>query len=161
MEKIILYYYSIKSKGETRMKILFVRHGQTNLNNPRRMQGISDLELNDIGKEQANKIRKTMEDKKIDFIITSPLKRAIQTAEIINFNINKEIIIDKRIKEMNYGALEGELYRKDYWNMDYDYKSINGENISEFQDRIYNFIEDIKIKYKEKNVLIVAHRRSC
>ena len=40
------------------MKVLFIRYGQTNLNNPRRMQGISDLELNDIGREQANKIRK-------------------------------------------------------------------------------------------------------
>ena len=140
------------------MKIIFVRHGQTNLNNPRRMQGISNKELNATGKEQAYEIRKILENKKIDLIIVSPLKRAIQTAEIINSNMNKEIIIDERIIEMNYGALEGEVYCKDYWNMDYDYKSINGENISDFQKRIYNFIEDIKIKYRENNVLIVAHR---
>lgn len=142
------------------MKILFVRHGQTNLNNPRRMQGISNEELNATGKEQADEIRKILENKKIDLIIVSPLKRAMQTAKIINSNINKEIIIDERIIEMNYGALEGEVYCKDYWDMDYDYKSINGENISDFQERIYNFIEDIKVKYREKNVLIVAHRRS-
>lgn len=74
--------------------------------------------------------------------------------------MNKEIIIDKRITEMNYGTLEGKIYCKDYWHMDYDYRSINGENISDFQDRIYNFIEDIKVKYREKSVLIVAHRRS-
>ena len=123
------------------------------------MQGISDLELNDIGKEQADEIRKSLENKKIDLIIVSPLKRAVQTAEIINFNMNKEIIIDKRIIEMNYGTLEGKIYCKEYWNMDYDYKSIKGENIPDFQKRIYNFIEDIKVKYREKNVLIVAHRR--
>ena len=142
------------------MKILFVRHGQTNLNNPRRMQGISNSELNDTGKEQANEIRKIIEKKKIDFIIVSPLKRAIQTAEIINSNMNKKIVIDERIKEMNYGALEGKIYSRDYWNMDYDYKSINGESISDFQERIYKFIEEIKVKYKEKNILIVAHRWS-
>ena len=142
------------------MKILFVRHGQTNLNYPRRMQGISNEELNATGKKQADEIRKILENKKIDFIITSPLKRALQTAEIINSNMNKEIIIDKRITEMNYGTIEGKIYCKDYWNMDYDYKSINGENISDFQERIYDFIEDIKVKYREKNVLIVAHRRS-
>lgn len=142
------------------MKILFVRHGQTNLNNPRRMQGISDLELNDTGKKQANEIRKIIENKNIDFIIVSPLKRAIQTAKIINSNMHKEIIIDERIIEMNYGALEGEIYSRDYWNMDYDYKSINGESLSDFQERVYKFIDEIKIKYKENNILIVAHRRS-
>ena len=84
----------------------------------------------------------------------------MQTAEIINSNMNKEIIIDKRITEINYGTLEGKTYCRDYWDMDYGYKSINGENISDFKDRIYNFIEDIKIKYREKNALIVAHRRS-
>lgn len=88
------------------MKILFVRHGQTNLNYPRRMQGISNEELNATGKKQADEIRKILENKKIDFIITSPLKRAVQTAEIINSNMNKEIIIDKRITEMNYGTIE-------------------------------------------------------
>ena len=140
------------------MKIIFVRHGQTNMNNPRRMQGISNEELNATGREQADEIRKVLENKKIDLIIVSPLKRAIQTAEIINSNMNKEIIIDERIIEMNYGELEGEVYCKDYWNMNYDYKSIKGENISDFQKRIYSFIEDIKIKYRENNVLIVAHR---
>ena len=142
------------------MRILFVRHGQTDLNNPRRMQGISDAELNDTGKKQANAIREIIENEKIDFIISSPLKRAIQTAKIINSNMNKEILIDKRIIEMNYGALEGEIYSRDYWNMDYDYKRIDGESILDFQKRIYNFIEEIKVKYKENNILIVAHRRS-
>ena len=85
------------------MKIIFVRHGQTNLNNPKRMQGISDLELNDNGIEQANNIRKVIENKNIDIIIVSPLKRAIQTAKIINLNMQKEVIIDERIIEMNFG----------------------------------------------------------
>ncbi len=79
------------------MKILFVRHGQTDLNNPRRMQGISDLELNEIGINQAEVVRKKLEKYNIDFIIVSPLKRAVQTAKIINTNMHKKIIIDKRI----------------------------------------------------------------
>ena len=91
------------------MKIIFVRHGQTNLNNPKRMQGISDLELNDNGIEQANNIRKVIENKNIDIIIVSPLKRAIQTAEIINVNMQKEVIIDERIMETNFGNLEGKV----------------------------------------------------
>lgn len=141
------------------MKILFVRHGQTDLNNPRSMQGISDLELNEIGISQAEVVRKKLEKYNIDFIIVSPLKRAVQTAKIINTNMHKKIIIDKRIIEMDYGLLEGKTYLPDYWDMDYDYKSINGENISDFQERIYNFIDEIKVKYPEKTVLIVAHRR--
>ena len=139
------------------MKILFVRHGETNLNNPRRMQGISDNELNENGIKQANIVKKIINNEDVDLIIVSPLKRAMQTAEIINSKINKKIIIDDRIKEMDYGLLEGEIYSKDYWNMGYDYKSINGENILDFQERIYKFIEDIKVKYKNKNILIVSH----
>lgn len=142
------------------MKIIFVRHGQTNLNNPRRMQGISNVGLNKEGIKQAEEIRKVIENQNIDFIIVSPLKRALETANIINKNMNKKTIIDERLTEMNYGALEGELYCKEYWNMEYDYKSINEENILDFQKRIYNFIEDIKAKYRDNNVLIVAHRRS-
>ncbi len=71
------------------LKIIFVRHGQTNLNINnkniiKKMQGQSDLELNDIGKSQAVKVREKIKEKDVDIILVSPLKRAQQTAKIIN-----------------------------------------------------------------------------
>ncbi len=63
------------------LKIIFVRHGQTNLNINnkniiKKMQGQSDLELNDIGKSQAVNVREKIKEKDVDIILVSPLKRA-------------------------------------------------------------------------------------
>ena len=103
------------------MKVKFVRHGETNLNNPvRRMQGISDYDLNTNGIKQAETIRNKLAEENFDIIITSPLKRAKHTAEIINEFKNLDLILDDRIMERNYGQLEGELFEKDYCNLDYD-----------------------------------------
>lgn len=140
------------------MKILFVRHGETELNVlPKKMQGISDYNLNKNGIIQAEKVRDVLENEKIDVMIVSPLKRALQTAQIINQKHNIELIVDDRIKELNYGDLEGTMYKKEYWDMDYDYSSIHGENIKDLKIRVYKFIEEIKIKYSNKTVLVVSH----
>lgn len=77
------------------------------------MQGQSDLELNDIGKNQAIDVKNKLKEKNIDIILVSPLKRAQQTAIIINKSLNKKIITDKRLIEMNYGSIEVKDFRKD------------------------------------------------
>lgn len=139
------------------MRILFVRHGATNLNMPRRMQGASNSKLNENGISQAEETREKLKNENINVIISSPQIRALETAQIINKEHNIEIIIDDRIKEMNYGEIEGDLYKPEYWNMDFDYASVNGENITDFIKRVYNFIDEIKEKYKDKTVLITSH----
>ena len=101
------------------MRVKFVRHGQTDLNSPiRKMQGISDYDLNKNG---------INED--FDIIISSPLKRAKHTAEIINEKKKLPLILDDRIKERNYGKLEGQLFKKEYCNLNYDFESIDGESL--------------------------------
>ena len=67
------------------MKVKFVRHGETDLNRPiRKMQGVSDYDLNENGIKQAEETRDKLATEDIDVIISSPLKRARHTAEIIN-----------------------------------------------------------------------------
>ena len=110
------------------MEVKFVRHGQTDLNYPvRRMQGISDCDLNSNGIKQAENIRDKLANEDFDIIISSPLKRARHTAEIINEQKRIDIIFDNRIIERNYGNLEGELFNKEYCNLDYDFESVGGE----------------------------------
>ena len=121
------------------------------------MQGISDYELNANGIEQAKKIRDILKKEKFDLIISSPLKRALQTAKIINECMNISIILDNRIKERDYGNLEGEIFKKEYCNLDYDFTSVNGESIENYKMRLNDFIKDIKTRYNSKNILIVAH----
>ena len=140
------------------MKITFVRHGETDLNYPvRRMQGVSDYDLNINGIKQAEDIRNKLAEEDFDIIISSPLKRAKRTAEIINELKKIDIIFDDRIIERNYGQLEGQLFKKEYCNLDYDFESIGGESINIYKARLKDFIFEIKKKYYNKKVLVVAH----
>ena len=144
------------------MKIYYVRHGQTDWNLERKMQGGgTEKALNETGIKQANETRKKLENSKYDIVICSPMNRAKQTAEIINKDKNVQTIIDERIRERKLGELEGheitEKIEKQIWDYDLNYQIQGGESLHEFENRILNFLEEIKKKYSDKNVLIVAH----
>ena len=79
------------------MEILLTRHGQTEWNLLKRVQGKADTELNEEGIKQAEKTRDYLKNEKIDLILCSPLKRAMQTTEIINQGRNIKVIIDEKI----------------------------------------------------------------
>lgn len=81
------------------MKIIVIRHGQTYWNAFGKLQGQTDIELNDVGMQQAEKTGKLIKNENIDLIITSPLKRAKKTAELINKNFKVPIIEDNRLIE--------------------------------------------------------------
>lgn len=140
------------------MKVKFVRHGETDLNEPvRRMQGISNYDLNINGIRQAEITRDKLANEEFDIIISSPLKRARHTAEIINEVKNIPLIFDDRLIERNYGKLEGEVFNKEYCNLDYDFERVDGESIDKYVARLKEFILDVKKKYQDKKVLVVAH----
>ena len=140
------------------MKLYLVRHGETDLNSPvRKMQGISNYDINANGIKQAEFTRDKLSNEDFDLIITSPLKRAMHTAQIINMGKDIPIIIDNRIKERDYGRLEGEPSKKEYFNLDFDFQSIEGEPLENYKSRLIDFIKDIKEKYNGKKVLVVAH----
>ena len=84
------------------MKIFLVRHGQTDWNVQHKVQGKADIELNDTGVAQANETSSKLNHITIDLIICSPLKRAMQTAQIINKGRNIPIIYDERISERDF-----------------------------------------------------------
>ena len=143
------------------MRILITRHGQTNWNVLKKVMGRCNEPLNEKGLEQAEETRNELLDKNIDLIICSPLKRAKQTAEVINRNRNLPVIYDDRIIERDFGEFEG-LETKDfdfhgYWNYYKNDKYERAENIQEFFKRVYDFLDDIIDKYSDKNILIVAH----
>lgn len=88
--------------------IYFVRHGETLFNKMKRIQGSSDIELSDIGREQARNV-KGLEGKIFDKVIHSGLKRSKETLEIIKRSNNLNNIIEESdlIKERSYGIFEG------------------------------------------------------
>ena len=88
------------------MKIWVTRHGQTNLNRRKLMQGRTDEPLNDVGIRQAMEARKAIGDITFDAVYASPLDRAITTASIIG-NVDKSrVFIDPRLIETDFGKYE-------------------------------------------------------
>ncbi|MFR0822635.1 MAG: histidine phosphatase family protein [Clostridia bacterium] len=140
------------------MKVYIVRHGQVP-HNAMEQYNTNDEDLTDLGIEQAEELREKIKNMKFDIIISSPLNRAKHTAEIINVNNNK-IIYDNRIRERNCGDLSGKpltvTNREEYWNYNTTIQYGTSENIKVFFERIFEFLNDLKIE-KYKSVLIVAH----
>ena len=85
--------------------IYIIRHGQTELNNRKVLQGRSDCPLNDAGIEQAREAAARLRSIPISKVYTSPLKRAVQTAGIVVPDL--EPVVDERLIEMDYGPYEG------------------------------------------------------
>jgi len=143
------------------MNIFLTRHGQTDWNVQKKVMGRCDEPLNLKGKEQAIETRDNLDNADIDLIICSPLQRAKQTAEIIDGNRNIPIIYDDRIIERDFGEFEGKETKdfdfNGYWNYYKNEKYQQAENIQDFFKRIYDFLDDVTEKYKDKNILIVAH----
>lgn len=151
------------------MKIFITRHGQTDWNVQRKIQGQIDVELNDIGRKQAEETSEIIKNENIDLIITSTLKRTKETAEIINKKFNVHILEDERLMERYFGDSEGmtkveraklkEIYPEitDIWNYKKNVSFNNMETMQMFFNRVYEFLDEIIEKYKDKNILLVTH----
>lgn len=142
------------------MNLYVVRHGQTIWNLEKRVQGITDIPLTDVGIESAEELKELVKSLNIDVVISSPLKRARDTAKIL-VDSKLPINTDDRIKERDWGMNEGafieEVDRWDCWDVILNTKVQNIECIQDFMYRVSSFIEEIKEKYKDKNVLVVTH----
>ena len=141
--------------------IYIVRHGQTDWNVQKKVMGRCDEPLNEKGKQQAEETKDSLKEMNLDLIICSPLKRAKQTAEIINRDRNISIIYDDRIIERDWGMCEGahieEVDTVKCWNFHINTDNNKIERVQDLLARVSEFLEDIKVKYKDKNVLVVAH----
>ena len=146
--------------------IYIVRHGQTDYNINGRYGGRLDIPLNDKVIEEAYELKEKLKDIDFDIVYSSPLKRAVQTANIIT---DKELILDDRIIERNNGLLEGKL-KSEVEQVDFnnpDEKRYNIENIIDFRNRINNsydigfYIKDMKDNIFKYNENITFETASC
>lgn len=145
---------------EKRMKLYVVRHGETEWNREGRLQGNHDIPLNEKGRQQAEDARSALSDCDYDLVFASPLLRASETAGIINNERGKPVFFDERLRERNFGRLEGMLKGTyDYTEL-WDFEKnadYGGESIRIFFDRVWGFLDDLKIRQPAKTVLIVCH----
>lgn len=140
--------------------VYVVRHGETDWNLEGRCQGWADVELNQTGIKQAEELAKKLSNIRFDICFSSPQKRALKTAQAI---YHGKILIDQRIKERGKGELEGrtdvrEMVKQlgiDYYNPNENRFGI--EKLSDFQNRVHSFWDELLKTYVGKNVLVVTH----
>ena len=137
--------------------LFLVRHGRTSLNKSHRLQGRIDLSLDEFGVRQASEIAAALSD--IDHVISSPLKRAFETAKAIG----KPVTVDDRWIELDYGDFDGMLQADvpestwAQWRADSSFRPPNGESLDELDLRVRNALEDIYDRAKSENIAIVSH----
>ena len=153
------------------MKLYLIRHGETDWNTVKRLQGATDIPLNENGENLARVTRDGMKEISFDMIFTSPLKRAYRTAEIVRGNREIPMIVDERIREICFGDYEGLVSRSEGYSIpDPDFKFFftktdkyqtppNGESVASLLERTANFLEELKNRedLQDKTILISSH----
>ncbi len=151
--------------------ILIIRHGQTAWNTQKRLQGHSDIPLNENGRLQAVTLAEILRDEPLDAIFSSDLQRAYQTAYEIAKIHNLPVHQDRSFRERCYGICEGmkdgeirEAYPESYkawYAADPDHFFPDGERKTEsprqFHHRAVNAIREAATRYPGKKIAIVTH----
>ena len=142
------------------MEITLVRHGQTEYNYQNRLQGITNVMLNDTGRRQAHKLKEKIKNEKYDICFSSPLIRALETAMML-VGDRVEIIRDNRLIERNLGDYEGKDakdYSSDnYWDYNLNCGDKGVEAVKDLLKRCQNFLDYIETYHKDKKILVVSH----
>jgi broad specificity phosphatase PhoE len=147
-------------------QLYFVRHGQTEWNSIRRMQGQSNSDLTELGRQQAQTNGQFLADVSIDYLVASPLDRTRQTAAIINRYLQLDIKYDVRIMEWDCGDWSGELWDQldkkwpdefNAWRSDpFNFRGPKCENYPDMIDRVTPFLQELLAR-PETNIAIVSH----
>jgi alpha-ribazole phosphatase len=148
-------------------EIIFVRHGHTIWNESRRYQGHTDIPLSKIGLEQAYNVQKRLAKETIDVFYASDLKRAYETSRIIAAPHRKEVLVSKKLREINFGKWEGLAYHEimekypsiaTKFYHDPSIVSIpGGESWEEMRERCYNVLQNIIESHRDKRILVASH----
>ena len=149
------------------MKIWVTRHGQTNLNLKKLMQGLTDEPLNENGLGQAQAARKRIGEVHFDAVFASPLDRAIVTGSVIGGVTKEQVIIDPRIIETDFGKYEQRPYSAMgpfmglYWALPEVFPAPKGvETISSMKARAASFLKEVEkrgLAEGWEQVLIACH----
>ncbi len=159
---------TIYSKMSTIMKIYAIRHGLSECNKRGVINGqkINDSLTEDAYKTVMNTIPAL--PKKISAIYSSDLLRATQTADIINKNFNLQISLRPELREVDFGSLTGRSWtdiennelrglREKYKQSQYDFHEFSGESVEDVEKRVVNFVEELKNKHNNDEVVIITH----
>ena len=134
-----------------------LRHGQTDWNIDFRLQGVTDIPLNSTGIAQARSAAKAIPQGYWNFVASSPLTRAVDTAQIIAEQISiPELVIEPLLLERSFGDAEGMTHAE--WKAKYpDGLPPGGESLEVLRMRAIQLLEHLLAQYRGTKVLAVSH----
>jgi len=149
------------------MRLILVRHGETEWNRTGRCQGAADIDLNQNGKKQVRELARSLKDEDISAVYSSDLKRAMETAEEIASYHNLEVNIDRDFREMNQGEFEGmgfDEIRENYGHILKEWRESpetlklpDGESLTEVEQRAWRAFSKIHERHLGETVVTVSH----
>jgi broad specificity phosphatase PhoE len=149
-------------------EIILVRHGETDFNASGIFRGRADAPLNENGRRQAALLGEYLSNEKLSVIYSSPLIRAVKTAEAIAGHHRLGVNIADSLNDIDCGEWQGlslnevqardeETYR-DWLDTPEQVRIPGGESLQEVQDRVLPFVQDAVLKYKGGIIVLVSHR---
>jgi probable phosphoglycerate mutase len=135
--------------------LLLARHGETDWNRELRIQGSSDIQLNELGRQQAQFLAQELTDVDLDAIYSSDLSRAKATAAAVAATHGLDVNLDPRLRERSFGSWEG-LTREDIGAFPQGSRH-DGESDDEVRERMLAAVQEIAANHPGEQVLIVSH----
>jgi len=166
---LITVYVSIVKNPEegVLVRLLMVRHGDTEFNNERRFMGHSDIELSAEGRGQIERLKRYLGREPIEAAYASDLRRTLATAEILMGDRGVKATPCPELREMFYGSCEGLTFGeigRDYpevarqcINFTPELEFPQGETFGDFAARVVRFLERLKNDGRDGPVLMVSH----
>jgi alpha-ribazole phosphatase len=150
------------------IQLYLARHAESILNKKQVYYGSIDCPLSEQGRKQAEGLKNALQGIKFDTVITSPLKRAVDTAKIIRDEYHTDLLIDERLKEVHFGQWEGMHYKEiqekdpehwDAWVKDWKHaRPPGGEAYMELYERVKTALQYCILNYENQTLLIISHQ---
>jgi broad specificity phosphatase PhoE len=149
--------------------VMTIRHGLTELNRDRRIGGRLDLPLIDIGRAQAEKAARNFAGTPFDAVVTSPLRRAIETAELVTGRPSDGFDVDELCTERSFGDMEGidpsdvpvHFPHVKYLRIDdvgYSLNPPGGESFDALHARAHRFVRGLLERHRGTHVVVFSHQ---
>ena len=149
------------------LEIILIRHGETEWNHLRRIQGQIDIPLNEVGRRQAQAVAGCLAGRRVAAVYTSDLKRASQTADAIAAACGLVAQPDRRLRERHYGQFEGGFYEAlqrtsperhhRMLSRDLSFDLDGGETIPVLHARVSEVLLELAGRHREGPVVVVTH----
>ncbi len=150
------------------LRLILVRHGETEWNSEQRLQGgRSDIPLNENGEEQARRLGLALRKEKLTAVYSSPLQRAVTTAQAVAAHHGISVQTDPDLVEMDLGDLDGlnlvgvRDSRLDFWQQwrqgDCSMPIPGGESLVQVQQRVWPAVQRIIQQHRTGTVVLVGH----